>query len=166
MTDCGVCGVLRHGSERNLPPTPYPHQKDGPVGALWSSMARELVGQQECKSIVPPTESWQVHFLIFPTTLLLVAVLFTTAKVWKQTRWMDEDVGHVYKTENYWAWRMKYCHFVASCMELEYIILNKIRKSNPACHFISESFYFGLVWFWFFKTGFLCAALTVLELTL
>jgi hypothetical protein len=39
------------------------HRRDGPVGALWAGMARELVGQQEHGSIVWPAESWQIHFL-------------------------------------------------------------------------------------------------------
>lgn len=51
----------RVGEHRDL-------QRDGPVGALQSEVARELVGQQEHCSVVQHTESWRVYFLIFPAT--------------------------------------------------------------------------------------------------
>jgi hypothetical protein len=68
MADHGVCGAL-HGSERN---------SGGPIGEL---AGRETTTWWEpCGTVEPESwqversrslESWQVHFLLFPTTVIL-----------------------------------------------------------------------------------------------
>lgn len=77
-----VWGAL-HGSKRNLPPPththPIPCWRDGLARALWFIVARELMGQQGCGSVVWPHRKLVSSLIIFSTTCLVSLQLDSTA---------------------------------------------------------------------------------------